>query len=71
MEPGFQNRASISKWSFDFKLELRFEMELRFQNRASISKPRASISKWSFNFKIELSFQNQEIQSRNGASISK
>ena len=58
--------ASISKSSFNF------EMELRFQNRASISKSNfdfkmekgASISKWSFDFKMELRF-------RNGASISK
>ena len=41
----FQNRTSISKWSFDFG------MELRFQNRVSISK-------WSFDFEMELRFRN-------------
>ena len=49
--------ASISKSSFDF------EMELRFQNRASISKSNfdfemengASISKSSFDFEMEKS----------------
>ena len=58
--------ASISKSSFDF------EMELRFQNRASISK-------WSFDFKIELWFRNRasiskwkmELRFQNRASISK
>ena len=66
----FRNGAWISKWSFNFK------MELRFQNRASISKWNfdlemdlrfrngASIWKWSFDFEMELRFQNQ-------ASISK
>ena len=66
----FRNGAWISKWSFNFKMELRFqngtsiwkwifdfEMELRFGNGASISK-------WSFDFKIKLRF-------RNGASILK
>ena len=66
----FQNRTSILKSSFDFKMELRFrngasiskwsfdfKMELRFRNRASILK-------WSFDFEMELPF-------RNGASISK
>ena len=61
----FRNRASISKWSFDFKIEFRFrkrssiskssfafKMELRFENGASISK-------WSFDFKMELRFGNE------------
>ena len=39
----FQYRTSISKWSFDFG------MELRFQNGAYISK-------WSFHFEMELPF---------------
>ena len=60
MELRFPNRASISKSSFDFKMEVRFqngkwsfdfEMELGFQNGASISK-------WSLDFKMELRFQN-------------
>ena len=70
MKLWFQNGASISKWSFDFEMELRFrngasiskssfhfKMELRFQNGALISK-------WSFDFKMEFRF-------RNGTSISK
>ena len=68
--------ASISKWNFDFKIELRFqngtliskwrfdfEIELRFQSRPLISNG-AFIWKWSFDFEIRLRFQN-------GASILK
>ena len=64
----FQNWASISKSSFDFKMEYG----------ASISN-RASISKWSFDFKIEHQFQNGasiskwgfDFKMEKGASISK
>ena len=68
--------ASISKCSFDFKIELRFRngapisksrfdfgIELRFQNWTSISNG-AFICKSSFDFEMEHRF-------RNGASISK
>ena len=63
--------ASISKWNFDFKIELRFQngtliskwrfdfqIELRFQSRPLISNG-AFIWKWSFGFKMELWFWNQ------------
>ena len=58
--------ASISKSSFDFKIELRF------QNGASISKSNFDFEielqfqngKWSFDFKIELRFRNGKIEIR-------
>ena len=43
MELRFENRASISKWCFDF------EMKLQSQNRALILK-------WSFDFEMERRF---------------
>ena len=58
MELWFRNEASISIWSFEFKMELQFwNWELRFQNGALILK-------WSYDFKTKLWFQN-------GPSISK
>ena len=62
--------ALISKWSLDFKIELRFsngaliwkqsfdfEMELRFQNKIKLRFQNWTlISKWSFDFKIKSSY---------------
>ena len=66
----FQNRTSISEWSFDFKMELRFRNEAlisksSFDFKMGLQFPNGgSILKWSFDFEMELRFQNR-------ASISK